>query len=59
MSIPILTEPLRDAGLTVIRREPDLYGFLQCHLSLPPSPDALAPLKQALITALCGQLRGQ
>ena len=53
---PILSAS-RDDGLVVIAREPDLYQFLRCDLSLPPSTGPAAQMQQALVTAVCGQLR--
>ena len=53
---PALSVP-RDDGLVIIAREPDLYPFLQCDLSLPPSSGPVAQMQQALITAVCGQMR--
>ena len=51
-----------DAGLTFIGREPSLYPFLQCDLSLPASPGVIAQvqqMQQALITMMCNQLRSR
>jgi hypothetical protein len=56
---PALIQPSWDAGLAVIRREPDLHPFLQCDMPMPASFDPAPPMGQALITAVCAQLRGR
>jgi hypothetical protein len=55
---PELTES-RNAAIEIIRRESDLYPFLQCDLPLPPSadPEPVASLKQSMITMVCEQMR--
>lgn len=48
-----------DAGLVVVAREPDLFAFLQCELSLPPSsePEPILAMKREMIATTCDRLR--
>jgi hypothetical protein len=53
---PAVTDTF-NASLVVVGREPDLYPYLQCNLSLPGRPGPIGQMEQSLISMVCDQLR--
>ena len=46
-----------DAAIVTIRREPELYDYIQCQVALPQSSDPRAEMMQGLVMKLCDMMR--